>query len=85
MVRVFRRNKGKENGFFLSLDIVVVIVEKHILLNNLFCKITSMAYFGFFWLNISTYMAYIATKILLKHRIYVFDLLLRVRVFVDYF
>ena len=33
---------------FVSFDVVVVMVEKHILLNNLFCKLAYRAYFGLF-------------------------------------
>ena len=38
----------KKNGFFVSFDIVVVMVEKHILLKSVFCIIACIAYFWLF-------------------------------------
>ena len=41
--KILKRQEG-----FASFDIVVVMVEKHMLLNNLFYKLFYMAYFGLF-------------------------------------
>ena len=65
--RIWIKHEG-----FVSFDIVVVMVEKHVLLNNLFYKLAYMAYFGLFRLILSLY-AHVTIQ---KHRENVFDLLL---------
>ena len=41
--KILRKHKG-----FVSFDILVVMLEKHVLLDNLFYKLAYKAYFGLF-------------------------------------
>ena len=49
--KILRKHKG-----FVSFDIVVVMVEKHVLLDNLFYKLAYRAYFGLFSAYMGLYM-----------------------------
>ena len=56
LARVFGSKFFNKHKGFVSFDIVVVMVEKHVLLANLFYK---LAYKAYFWLIFGLFLAYL--------------------------
>ena len=82
LASVFGLKFLKNHKGFVSFNIVVVMVEKHVLLDNLFYKLAYKAYFGLF----STYLGFILPRHFGENMrnhilIFYFDS----RTFVDYF
>ena len=74
----------KHKGF-VSFDIVVVMVEKHVLLDNLFYKLAYKAYFGLFWLIFDLFVPYLARHFEKNMRNHILIFYFDSRTFVDYF